>query len=192
MKWLILTWSLIWWRHHISRINLFSIWCCWCRSRARWTLGLLSISKRTLTLLLKIQVFKSSAEMDLFTCWAFGSFPYPRGHSLCPPPCVDLSKSSNVLFAGSAILKNFIFYQASKVDIRIRNFLCNARFFRSRSARSWWTTAPTTSTTRWRWCPTSCSFLCFLKIWWQVKWFDIKLFSLQLKSEWACFWLKRS
>ena len=110
MKWLILTWSLIWWRHHISRINLFRTWCCWCRSRARWTLGLLSISKRTLTLLLKMEIFKTSAEMDLFTCWALGSFPYPRGHSLCPPPCVDLSKSSNVLFAGSAILKNFHFF----------------------------------------------------------------------------------
>ena len=126
----------------------------------------------------------------MVTCWAWGSFPYPRGHSLCPPPWVDLSKSSNVLFAGSAILKNKSWFQNfgkkfSKVDIRIWNFLCNARFSSARSARPWWTTATTTrgatiSTTRWRWCSTSSSFLCFIffKIWWQVKWFNIKFLSL--------------
>ena len=54
MKWLILTWSLIRWGHHISWINLFRIWCSWCLGWgwARRTLWLLSISKWTFTLLL--------------------------------------------------------------------------------------------------------------------------------------------
>ena len=58
LKWLILTWSLIGWRHHISRINLFRIWCrrCLRRGWARRTLWLLSISKWTFTLLLNFSL----------------------------------------------------------------------------------------------------------------------------------------